>query len=403
MTWGQKGKGKSSPASGSGQWVFVPDDKAGNHGGKSHGKGNGKQNHGKAGKGYGAGVDKLQGEIKKLQVQLTEAQTTQKDIQKKTQAALRKGQDVLKKEGGGGGDVCIVCPSCGTEHSNPNKYKCRIRACGAILRPDTVPSHALVTPKEPKNPLLTGYFQALLQDAGAKECLQENIVGPEPAEVPVEEEEDEDMGDQKPLEDRRAKEEETLQKMREWNVDPAILKQQERLLNAMPKPKKVKTTQPILDVAKLHQALSQASEFHEAAMAKHTQIVQSCERAIQDAQEALEKAKVLQAEGKRQATSQLEEIKMLIQKKQQETQAVLAPAGGVAAPAPQEQADQTLMLHATQEWLINQSCPDHIKFFLQNLWIANPTQPNPAGPTSSGAGADLAGTNVHPNPAWEAA
>ena len=43
----------------------------------------------------------------------------------------------------------------------------------------------------------------------------------------------------------------------------AIIRAQEKLLEAMPKPKHVKPTQPIRDVGKLHQAWSEAAEYHQ--------------------------------------------------------------------------------------------------------------------------------------------
>ena len=114
----------------------------------------------------------------------------------------------------------------------------------------------------------------------------------------------------------------------------------------------------------------------------------ACEQAIAEAQKALDQSKILQADFRAKADREIQEIRALISKKQAE-----APIGPVI-PAPQDTADQSLMLQATQEWLVKQPCPHQIKYFLMNNWQPGPpqsTQPSPtAVPTPSGAGACFA-------------
>ena len=165
----------------------------------------------------------------------------------------------------------------------------------------------------------------------------------------------------------------------------------------------MKATQPILDIGRLHQALSNVKEYHDKLTARYQDDVASCEKVISDGQATLAKVKKEQADHKEKAAKEISEIQTLIKKKQ-ETQDVLAPR----APAPpQDQPDQHLMMQATQQCLVNQACPHHIKFLLMNHWnsgpavAAQPTQP--IAPTPSGTEAELGGANAQQAAAWEAA
>ena len=186
-----------------------------------------------------------------------------------------------------------------------------------------------------------------------------------------------------------------------------MIREQERILEAMPKPRKVKSTQPILDVGKLRQALSQATEYHQVILQRNADLVKSCELAIEEAQRALDKAKSIQIESQAKATRQIQEIKELVQKKQEETKQVIAPAGPPTLET-QDNPDQSLMVQEVQNWLVQQQCPDHIKGFLSKMQlpveILQPTQPSPVPETTSGAGVDLGGANGGQMAAmWEAA
>ena len=346
-----------------GDWNYGPYYGGKDFGGKGYGKGHGKSHQGKGKAAPPQQLDKLQKQIESLKKKLTESQNAQKSVTEETQQTLRKNLNLLKADAKDGA-VCIVCPKCGTEHSNPKKYKCRNGQCRAILQPGTVPDAAIVKPTPPKNPLLSGYYQALLQEAGATECLVKNLKSDS---EDMAEDEDEDMlgGDMGVVANPRAKAEEMLTKLREWEADPAVIRQQEKIVEALPKPKQAKATQPILDVAKLHQALSQATEFHSKIVKLHTESVQACEEAIQLAQKNLQMARVNLAEAQSSANKQTEEIKALIQKKQLESKDVIAPAAPVVSAA--DLPDQALMLTAFQEWLVQQACPDHIKVFLQGI------------------------------------
>jgi hypothetical protein len=215
--------------------------------------------------------------------------------------------------------------------------------------------------------LLTGYFQALLQDAGAKECLEGNRKAPDPVATPIEAEDlDDEMEIEGPEEDARSKAEEILHKLMEWKADQSLIKEQKAILEKLPKPKMAKKTQPILDVSKLLSALSQATEYHSLIHDQNAKAVQACEDAIQQAQANLEKMKAIQVESQAKADRQLRELRELIQKKQLETPEVLSAAVKPVGP-PQDNPDQTLMVQEVQNWLIQQQCPDHIKVFFSKM------------------------------------
>ena len=357
MSWrNSKGKGKQTM----GQWVWQEDPNPKHHQGKGAGGGKGKGDDSKK-------MAQLQAQITAMDKKLTQAQNSKKDTKDRTDQILLNGTKVLAKNSEG--PVCIVCPTCQTEHNNPKKYKCRNPSCRAILRPDSVPPSALVASKAPRNPLLTGYFQALLQDAGAKECLEGNLKAPDPATVatPIEAEDlDDEMEIEGPEEDARSKAEEILHKLMEWKADQSLIKEQKAILEKLPKPKMAKKTQPILDVSKLLSALSQATEYHSLIHDQNAKAVQACEDAIQQAQANLEKMKAIQVESQAKADRQLRELRELIQKKQLETPEVLAATVKPAGP-PQDNPDQTLMVQEVQNWLIQQQCPDHIKVFFSKM------------------------------------
>ena len=406
MSW--KGNVKGGAGKGSkGKWVWQEDIlQQRNYGGKGGGKGSDTS----GGKGDSKQMQQMQSKLNKLEKQLTEAQLAAKTTQAKSEAVLQIGAKVLSNPAEPA-EVCLTCPSCGTEHSNPNKFKCRIKTCRAILRPGTVPASALTNPRTPKHPLLTGYFQALLHDVGAKECLKENLKEKEAApshDIPVGEDEDMevDARDVPDDESKRTTAEEMLKNLRLWQADPAVIQAQQRILDNLPKPRTPKATQPIRDVSKLILALSQASEYHEKILQQTAETVAVCEQAIQAAHENLAKAKLIQVESKAKAERELEELRGLIQQKQHETKDVLAPSQA-PAPASQDDPDQKLMVQEVQNWLVQQQCPDHIKAFFGKMQMpaeVQPSQPIPEPVASSGAGADLGGANgSHPSAMWEAA
>jgi hypothetical protein len=336
-----QGKGHGPP----GQWIYVDEPW------KPPGRGKGK---GKA------PMDKMRAEMDKMHKRIGELQGAQQQVASNTAEVLQKGKKLLANTNGE--VVAIVCPACKTEHTNPEVHKCRNRLCRRILQPGTVPSKAIVR-AGPPNPLLSTRWQALLQEAGAVECLGTKLA----PDVPVDDQ-DVDIDMEPPhSEEARAKAEEQLHKMKhEWMVDPAIIRAQEKLLDSMPKPKHVKPTQPIRDVGKLHQAWSEAAEYHQKIAKQDALAVETCESVIKDAQVALDAAKAAQMENQQKATRQLEELKLLIAKKQAETNQVLSPAGSADVPT-QDQADRKLLQTDFENWLMKASCPTHLQDYISSM------------------------------------
>ena len=246
------------------------------------------------------------------------------------------------------------------------KLKCRNKSCKADLHGEKqVPSSKRLDAAQhiPKNPLLTNYFQSLLVEEGAVECLRQTI-SPNPApaqEVPTQatdQEEDQDvpMGSPDDGEDRRAKAEKILGYLKASDADPQVIRHQEKLLEALPKPKTkaVKATQPLLDCARLQMALSQATEFHTQVAQKNAQVIEQCELLVQEAQQALEKAKASQEQHKQQADKQILELRQLIAKKQEQTKPDLQ------LPPSAEEADTKLMVDELQTCLAKANLPPHI-------------------------------------------
>ena len=332
-----QGKGHGPP----GQWIYVDEPW------KPPGRGKGK---GKA------PMDKMRAEMDKLHKRIGELQGAQQQVASNTAEVLQKGKKLLANNNNGEA-VAIVCPACKTEHANPEVHKCRNRQCRRVLHPGTVPAKARVR-VGPSNPLLSTRWQALLQEAGAVECLGEKLA----SDVPVDDQ-DADI-EMEPPHSEEARVKEQLHKMKhEWMVEPAIIRAQEKLLEAMPKPKHVKPTQPIRDVGKLHHAWSEAAEYHQKIAKQDALAVETCESVIKDAQVALDAAKAAQMENQQKATKQLEELKHLIKKKQVQTDPVLLPAGSTEVPT-QDQADRKLLQTDFENWLMKASCPTHLQDYI---------------------------------------
>ena len=124
------------------------------------------------------------------------------------------------------------------------------------------------------------------------------------------------MDGEEDTEESRINAEKLLQQLKSWNADPTVIKAQEKLVDSLPKPSKVKATQPILDIGRLHQALSNVKEYHDKLTTRYQDDVASCEKVISDAQETLTQVKKEQADHKDKAAKEVCEIQALIQKKQ---------------------------------------------------------------------------------------
>ena len=115
-----------------------------------------------------------------------------------------------------------------------------------LFLPGQVPASRIVKSRIPRNPLLGNTFQELLSEAGAVECLSANIAPPKSMEVPKEDEEVDEPMDEVPdnAEDTRTKAQDILDKLRSWNADPDVIKQQQRVVDAF----------AVLAVARTHYA-----------------------------------------------------------------------------------------------------------------------------------------------------
>ena len=377
MSWGKSkgkgattqpkgGKGKGGGLGQEGTWVWTP--------GTS--KGNDRQStqqqsptiHAQANQ-----LNQLKDNIQRLKQQLSESRQKQQTTADRTVEVLDNGRKILERPSQG--SQILTCPVCNTEHYNMAKLKCRNRSCRADLHGENqVPSSKRVDAAQhiPKNPLLTNYYQTLLAEEGAVECLRQTInPNPTPAqEVPMQatgQEEDQDvpMGSPDDGEDKRAKAEQILGYLKASDADPQVIRHQEKLLEALPKPKTkaVKATQPLLDCARLQQALSQATEFHTQMALKNAQVIEQCELLVQEAQQALEKAKASQDQHKQQADKQILELRQLIAKKQEQTKPDLQ------LPPTPEEADTKLMVGELQTCLAKANLPPHIMKILETAEI----------------------------------
>ena len=396
MTWSSKGKGKGAPsvqgkgkeAGEAGKWVWSP---GGSKGG---------------GQGYSPAAvppknpthhavlnqnSQLKDNIAKLKAQLAQAQASQQQTLSDTKQVLTQGKKLLEASDG----PPLVCPVCGCEHYNQQKVKCRNKACKADLRaPREVPDAKKMENAQhiSKNPLLTGYFQALLEEEGAVECLRQTIIPPkgqdQPAESSGQEDQDVPMAPSPPdAEEKRSKAEKTLEYLKSVDADPTIIQHQERILNGLPKQKTkpVKATQPLLDCGKLQQALSQATEYHSKMAEHHTQAVDKCQELVKQVQEALEQAKAAQADHKAQADKQLGELKVLVSKKQEQTKQVLQ------TPPSTEQADASLMIGELQSCLAKANLPPHLVKILETAEIRIGQGPSMSIMMGGSAGAEQSG------------
>ena len=343
MTWGYPGgKGYKGGPPDYGYYNYY-----GGYGGGKKGKGKGKED-----------ADKKDKEIESLKNQL-------KTIKDKGNKLLDKGKEALKNAAaltGNSGD--LKCPKCGLGHTNQDKYRCRNKACKAVLRPDE-----LLVPKAcqvkapPRNPLLGHHYQSIFLQMGAQELLEENLK--KETDKPTEEQ-DGDIMMQEPTQDddARSKALATLAALKAMdNLDPTIIAHQEKIIADMPRPKQVRATQPILDIGRLHTALSQTQEHHMKIAAANQAVVDACVNAMEVAQQALQRAQKEQAEHQIESKKQIDEINRCIALKQAEAPEGLIPLRKTADSNPA--AD--LLLIDSQNWLAKAQCPGHLQDFFQAL------------------------------------
>ena len=370
MSWGSKGKGKGAPSvqgkgknPEDGKWVWSP---SGSKGGDQ---------------GYTPAVvppknpthhavlnqnNQLKDNIAKLKSQLAQAQASQQQTLSDTKQVLSQGKKLLEDPAV---PAVLVCPVCQCEHYNLQKLKCRNKACKADLQTQgTIPASKLAQPRLPRNPLLNNAFQALLADAGAVACLKKNIVPdvPEVAKEPqVDQDVDELMEEEEAevIQDPRTKAQAILKYLQDAKADPELIQAQQAKINALPKPRQAKATQPLLDTGMLTTALSQTIEHHEEVALKMSMAVTRCEEILAEAKAALETAKQQQVDQKTKADEQIHELRSLIQQKQEQAKPNLA------LPVSQQQADQQLMMGDLQNWLLQAGLPPQLQTLLGGAQI----------------------------------
>ena len=411
MSWASKGKSKSTVPTqkGEGYWVWAGGGKGGKSG-TTPGKGQGQVpqspmllNQNK----------QLRTNYDKVKQQLWEAQQALAQTEANTTQVLAKGQQILAKPPQQQDAPTLICPVCACEHHNLQKLRCRNKSCRADLHGSgEVPASKMVKERISRNPLLTNYYQALLTEAGAVECLRSKIAPPPTTGQDTEEKEDPDEpmeeSETTAQEDPRTKAQTILDFLEQSHADPEIIKIQKSKIEKLPKPKKPRATQPLLDSGALHNALSQTIEYHDAVTMQAAQTVSRCEAVLKEAQEALELARVQQVEHKETAARQINELRALVNAKLQETKPVLA------MPATEAQADQQLLMGELQSWLLKAGMPGHLQGALTHAEIRFGAGPpmsfsigaSPGGEQSKSAkqGPQEPTTTVeHPSAMWEAA
>ena len=280
MSWASKGKSKSTVPTqkGEGYWVWAGGGKGGKSG-TTPGKGQGQVpqspmllNQNK----------QLRTNYDKVKQQLWEAQQALAQTEANTTQVLAKGQQILAKPPQQQDAPTLICPVCACEHHNLQKLRCRNKSCRADLHGSGgVPASKMVKERIPRNPLLTNYYQALLTEAGAVECLSNRIAPPPTTSQDIEKEDPdepmEDAAESSAQEDPRTKAKVILDFLEQSNADPEIIKIQRNKIENLPKPKKPKATQPLLDTGRLHNALSQTIEYHDAVTLQAAQTVSKYE------------------------------------------------------------------------------------------------------------------------------
>ena len=122
------------------------------------------------------------------------------------------------------------------------------------------------------------------------------------------------------------------------------------------------------------------------------QAVSKCEAILKDAQEALETARAQQAEHKVTAAKQINELRALINAKQEETKPVLA------MPATEAQADQQLLMGELQSWLLKAGMPGHLQGALTHAEIRFGAGPPMSFSIGGSAGGEQLKTPAAPSP-----
>ena len=232
MAWGVYGKGPYG-GKGGGQWGaqygwdYPPQYGLVKGGGKGKGKGTTKgqgPDQAAAANANNPKNDKKDRKIKQSEAKLTNMESKAAGTVKKGELLLDKGEDKDPP----------ICPTCGTEHHNHSKIKCRNRICRSLLRPST--PAALPTMKAPRHPLLSSTLQAFLQQTGAVECLESKLCPKDAEDTQVPEEEDKDMDDKTPPQEALQQAEKVLENLKAWKADASVIKQQERVIANLPSP-----------------------------------------------------------------------------------------------------------------------------------------------------------------------
>ena len=378
QTYGNGGKGQQNYVPGwDPSWDYQDQ-------GKGHGKGKGSKNKGKGGKPADETLDKLMAKIDKLEA-------NQKKLLQKGQTTLADAKALTSAQNADQ----LICPKCGCAHDNLNKYKCRVKTCKAILRPDALPLAS--APRRPKDPLSSNYYQSFFARLGAMELLEES----QEAQVQVEDsnkvaEEAVAMAvDTEGEEEHRNAQLQILQHLKSVGASSAVIKSQQMVIDGLPKPKPQK---PLQDAGRLWNALSVATEHYQTIAAKDSDLVNQCELAIQKAQEALNHARKLQQENQMMADKKLKAIRVQIQKTQETNKDELEVP---QAARVEDNPDFALVKNDFLDTINKSQLPPHLVTFLENVEIVPKMMKVSAQATPKAATEDAA---QDPRAAaWEAA
>ena len=165
-------------------------------------------------------------------------------------------------------------------------------------------------------------------------------------------------------EDQRAAQEKLFQDMKIGGALPSVIKAQEAVVNALPKPKLEK---PLLDAGRLHTALSVAKEHYSKIATADNMLVEQCELAIRTAQEALNNAKRIQQENIQLAEKKLNAIKVQIAKAQENSKDELKLPETESKNKVNDDPDFALVKNDFLDTVTKLNLPPHLVTFMDQV------------------------------------
>ena len=401
MSWKTRGKGK-------GYYQYIPgwvgeasswgwdDAKGGGKGSKGQtSKGKGNSNH--------LTVDKDLLTIESCHAALREKDAEHKRLKAETAKVINQNKQFLanmerktakdKPPETDAAEGELLCPKCGTAHTNLSKYRCRMMNCKAILRPKADELGTDLNDakhKKPKDPLQTNFMQALLARHNAKELLLDNE--DEPSAGATEASQDVEMAEppaasaELDSSAHRIKLEGILQTLKDVGAPAETIRAQERAIAALPKPKTPKTEKPLLDAAHFSRALSQAKEHHQEVAEQDRLRVEACQLAIERAQANMQSALQDQKDHAAYAEMAMNKLRALIAKTQEDSKEVFQVAPAAAKPTPEESPDfQLLLAEFLSSVNPNLKAAPHLQTFVENIQFVprSPAAANKAAPPAA--------------------